>query len=149
MTHSEHLADSDAGHRMVELTIKARPENLVLARLALAGVSAVASVPAELIADLKLAVTEACTNAIEHAYLDSPEDQEITIRYRLAADALEVEVEDNGVGFSPEGLSMVRESNGSPDGMGLILVRALTDELDVASTGSGSRVSFRRRFGSG
>ena len=52
----------------IELRIPAQPENLALARLALAGVGAVAGAREDVIADLKVAVTEACTNAIQHAY---------------------------------------------------------------------------------
>ena len=54
----------------VVLRMAPRPENLALARLALAGVGTVAGAGESDIADLKLAVTEACTNAILHAYSD-------------------------------------------------------------------------------
>ena len=86
----------------VELRISARPENLSLARLALAGVGATVGAPAEVIADLKVAVTEACTNAIKHAYLEGGGDDEgIVVSYAASADSLSIRVEDHGVGFDP------------------------------------------------
>ena len=53
---------------IVELRIAARAENVALARLALSGVAAAAGAPPGVVADLKLAVSEACTNAVQHAY---------------------------------------------------------------------------------
>ena len=65
----------------VELRMDARPENLVLARLALGGIVARTSLEDDAVADLKLAVTEACTNSIEHAYAGDPEDNEVVVRF--------------------------------------------------------------------
>ena len=56
------------------------PENLALARLALTGVGAVAGATDAAVAELKLAVTEACTNAILHGYSRAPEG-ELVVRY--------------------------------------------------------------------
>ena len=57
---------------VVRLSFPAKPDYLLLARLALAGVARSLPVGPELLADLKLAVTEACGNAVRHAY-DSSE----------------------------------------------------------------------------
>ena len=84
----------------VELRLDARAENLALARLALAGVAANAGASREVVSDLKLAVTEACTNVIQHAYPDG-ENGEIVVRYTVAEGELAIEVEDTGVGFEP------------------------------------------------
>jgi anti-sigma regulatory factor (Ser/Thr protein kinase) len=129
----------------VDLTITARPENLSLARLALAGVAASAAVPAEIVADLKLAVTEACTNVIQHAYAGTGEG-EIMVRYVLADGILAVEVEDVGVGFDPERPSPSRNGHGPGQGLGLLIIRELSDELTVTSGETGSCLRFRRRF---
>src|SRR4029077_16998162 len=83
----------------VELRMDARPENLVLARLALGGIVARTSLEDDAVADLKLAVTEACTNSIEHAYAGDHEDNEVVVRFLVDDDALSVEVQDWGTGF--------------------------------------------------
>ena len=54
------------------------------------------------VADLKLAVTEACTNAIEHAYSGDQGDNEVVVRFALDDDTLSVEVQDWGSGFDAE-----------------------------------------------
>jgi len=66
--------------RTLELTLDARPQNLALIRLALAGVAANAGAPREVVSDLKLAVTEACTNVIQHAYGGDASAGEIVVR---------------------------------------------------------------------
>jgi serine/threonine-protein kinase RsbW len=129
----------------VELRIPSQPENLALARLALAGVGTVAGASESAVADLKLAVTEACTNSILHGYPDGA-DGEVVVRYRASGDAVEVEVEDDGVGFDPgwENNDRRREEG---QGMGLMLISSLMDSLEIVSDETGTRVSFSRRVG--
>jgi serine/threonine-protein kinase RsbW len=126
----------------VVLRMAPRPENLALARLALTGVAAVAGTGEADVADLKLAVTEACTNAILHAYADRATG-EVVVRYRVGASGVEVEVEDDGSGFDPED-PILDESERNGQGMGLLLIRSLTDSTKIESDESGSRISFSK-----
>jgi serine/threonine-protein kinase RsbW len=134
------------GTDTVELRMDARPENLVLARLALGAVAARTPLADDLVADLKLAVTEACTNAIEHAYAGDPGSNEIVIRFALDDDVLSVEVQDWGGGFDagvePDRTEELRDHAG----VGLMLIRSLTDELTIESSGAGSTVAFAKRL---
>ena len=72
----------------VVLHMPAKPEYLVLARLALSGLAHTVELDPEVLADLKLAVTEACANAARHAY-----DEEGHVTLRLEADESEVRIE--------------------------------------------------------
>jgi serine/threonine-protein kinase RsbW len=131
----------------VELRMAPRAENLSLARLALAGVGPVAGASDGEVADLKLAVTEACTNAILHAYADGEGNGgQLVVRYRVGPGMLEIEVEDDGVGFDPDDPG-ARESNVGGQGMGLMIIRALTDSVEIRSDGTGSRVTFSKVVG--
>lgn len=130
----------------VELRMDARPENLVLARLALGGVAARASFREEVVADLKLAVTEACTNAIEHAYAGDPADNEIVVRFALDHEVFSVEVQDWGVGFDADVERVPEEELRDHAGVGLMLIRSLTDQLTIESGSSGSTISFAKRL---
>jgi serine/threonine-protein kinase RsbW len=131
--------------RTVVLTLDARPENLALTRLALAGVAANAGAPREVVSDLKLAVTEACTNIIQHAY-GSDTTGTIVVRYTGEPGLLSIEVEDTGSGFEPGAPPVAGERNGTGNGMGLMIIRVLTDELEIASTGSGTLLRLVKRF---
>jgi serine/threonine-protein kinase RsbW len=133
-------------HGTVVLTLDARPENLALTRLALAGVAANAGAPREVLADLKLAVTEACTNVIQHAYGGGDATGSIVVRYTGEPGTIAIEVEDSGSGFEPGASPGGAGRNGSGNGMGLMIIRVLTDELEIASTGAGTRLRLVKRF---
>ena len=95
--------------RTVRLSIPAQPEFITLSRLALAGLSRVRALPAETLADLKLAITEACSNSVRHAYAGG--DGTVEIVYRLEPDRIEIEVSDDGTGFDHSGAGALREDD--------------------------------------
>ena len=127
------------------LVIPARPEYLLLARLALTGVARLARADEEALADLRLAVTEAAANACRHAYEDGQGD--VTIQLTLSDDdQLEVVVEDDGPGFESESVAEWRAEELGEDGMGLAIIRAIADDVEIgprASGGSSSSASSR------
>jgi serine/threonine-protein kinase RsbW len=86
-----------AGHR-VHLRIPARAEYITLGRLALTGLSRLRELSDETLADLKLALTEACSNSVRHAYRDGRTGV-VDIDYDLQSDRLTIEVSDDGPGF--------------------------------------------------
>src|SRR5262249_34258215 len=86
----------------LELQVPSRTEYIAVVRLVVASlVSALRRVADERIDDLKLAVSEACTNAIE-ANLQSPGEHRVVVRVWEAPERLEVCVGDSGPGFDPE-----------------------------------------------
>jgi serine/threonine-protein kinase RsbW len=128
--------------RSIRLTIPARAEYITLGRLALTAIAGVRPVSDETLHDLKLALTEACTNSVKHAYGDN--GGSVDIVYELLSDRLAVEVGDAGAGFEPGG---VRGNVGDDDleegGLGIEIIRALTDEVEIAEReGGGSRLRF-------
>ncbi|HUR48799.1 MAG TPA: ATP-binding protein [Acidimicrobiales bacterium] len=132
---------------MVELEIPAEPEFVSLVRLF---VSSLATTRREIaddrIDDLKLAVSEACTNAID-AHSDSDTDDRVVVTWAEGDDRLEVAVNDSGPGFDlatlpqhppvtdPERLNFER-------GLGIPLIRSLVDEVDFKTSGSGTTVTL-------
>ena len=127
------------------LVIPARPEYLLLARLALTGVARLARADEEALADLRLAVTEAAANACRHAYADSQGD--VTIQLTLSDDQqLEVIVEDDGPGFESESVAEWRAEELGEDGMGLAIIRAIAEDVEIGprESGSGTRIRFTR-----
>jgi serine/threonine-protein kinase RsbW len=130
--------------QVVELEIPARAEFVALARLL---VSAMASsdtlLPDDRIDDLKIAVSEACTNAIEAYGVDSVE--RVLVRCHAHDNRLEVDVEDRADGFDPSALPDHPPVT-DPDrlkferGLGIPLIRALVDEVEFSSSGGGTAV---------
>src|SRR3954465_13407622 len=78
---------TQSGERDVSLTIPARPDYLVLARLALAAVCRLTSLSPEEVADLKLAITEAANDYVEESPPDAEEGR-LDFRFRLLDDRL-------------------------------------------------------------
>jgi len=128
----------------VVLRMPAKAEYLVLARLALSGLAHTVELDPEVLADLKLAVTEACANAARHAYED---EGRVTLRIAADEGAVRIEIEDEGAGFA--GVHAELEPELLPeDGMGLAIIRAVVDELQVGSGegGRGTRLRLLKRL---
>ena len=112
----------------VRLTFPAKPEYITLSRLALTGLARLRPLSHETLGDLKLALTEACTNCVKHAYPDGPGSVEIT--YELCPDRLVVEVADDGLGFD-DANGAGADGDLSEGGLGIAIIRALADELEL------------------
>ncbi|HMH41708.1 MAG TPA: ATP-binding protein [Gaiellaceae bacterium] len=128
----------------VRLTIPARAEYITLCRLALTGIGRLRQLSDELLADLKLALTEATSNSVRHAYAEANAGV-VEISYLLLPDRLVIEVIDEGEGFDPEA------AEGSPDelsegGLGIAIIRAIADRVEIGARpgGKGSRLRFEK-----
>jgi serine/threonine-protein kinase RsbW len=132
---------------VVSLVIPAKAEYIALGRLAVTGLLRPRAVEPEVIADVKLALTEACSNSIRHAYADG-RDGEVEIRYELADSTLAVEVSDEGGGFDP---ALLDADPGRLDegGLGIAIIRAVTDDLSIGprTGGTGYCVRFTKNLG--
>lgn len=132
-----------AGGGMVALTVPARPEFIALGRLALTGLARTRALSAEIVADLKLALTEACSNSVRHAY-DEGREGVVEIVYELSDDRIAIQVTDDGSGFDPEILERAQEEL-DEGGLGIAIIRALTDELEIGvRPEGGSRLRFTK-----
>jgi serine/threonine-protein kinase RsbW len=147
------VTDSEAAGDVIELEIPARAEFVALARLVVSALaSADTNMADERIDDLKLAVSEACTNAIE-AHDAAGSLERVLVRCRAGFDALEVYIEDRGHGFDPSGLPDHPPVT-DPDrlkferGLGIPLIKALVDEVEFSPTGQGTSVRLVMRLGS-
>jgi serine/threonine-protein kinase RsbW len=140
------MSRNEGSDTVVRLTIPARAEYITLGRLALTGIARLRPLSDETVADLKLALTEACSNSVRHAYPGS--DGHVEIVYTLLPDALEVVVTDAGAGFESNGRSD-RDADGlSEGGLGIAIIRAISDELELGpgEDGRGSRLRFVKRL---
>src|SRR6185369_5292597 len=112
----ERRVETDAPD--LELTLPARPENVAVARHAIGGFADVLDVPDQTLADVKLAVTEACTNVVDGM--------------------LRVVVSDEGRGILPRA-----DSPGL--GLGLPLIATLAESLELG-TGDDDETEVRMSF---
>jgi serine/threonine-protein kinase RsbW len=119
----------------VTLTLAAHPSNVAVIRRLLCALAEALRLPDALVEDLRLAVTEACTNVVRHAYPpERPGPVEISVR--AAEDQVSVVVSDRG-----RGIGTSADTTGP--GLGLPLIAAIADEVQLKSVpGGGSRVAM-------
>ena len=138
----------------VELRLPSRPEFVGVARLTVAGVASRMSFDVEAIEDIKVAVSEACTNAIEHGCPSADCSAEsIFLCCELEEDVLVITVQDPGIGFEPiispppTGGGTVIDPPLTEGGLGLLLIEALMDEVTISSRPEdGTRVRMVKRL---
>jgi anti-sigma regulatory factor (Ser/Thr protein kinase) len=120
----------------VRIVIPATAENVSVVRQALAGLGESLDIPTVMCDDMKVAVTEACTNAIVHGYLDSEGWLEVAME---APDGhVRVAVKDSGAGFHPPATDPDR----SAAGYGLSLIATLSDRFELVSDAGGTTIEM-------
>lgn len=127
----------------VRLTLPAVASNVALIRQVLAGLADDLGVDTAQCADMKIAVTEACTNVVVHAYPGDygPVETEMT----LLAQGLVVSVRDRGTDFKPSmplAPNPATQSGDSALGFGLSLIAELSDEFAIRAGASGTEVQM-------
>lgn len=132
----------------VELEIPARSAYVSLARQVVAAIAAVEPrFRTERIDDLRVAVSEAVTNAVQ-AHADTAADGgRVRIRCHLdvEGDRVTVEIRDRAGGFDPDTVPVVPEPDhpdrlGFEHGLGIPIMRELADETEIVPVGGGTAV---------
>jgi serine/threonine-protein kinase RsbW len=148
MVASQAMSSTNNGNgATVRLTIPARAEYITLCRLALTGIARVRDFSDEVLADLKLALTEAASNSVRHAYAGDDHAGVVEISYELLPDRLVIEVTDEGEGFDPADAEGLPEEL-SEGGLGIAIIRAIADDVQIGTQpgGKGSRLRFEKEL---
>ncbi len=111
------------------LSVPARSENLAPVRQAVAQFAESLGAEPDVIEDVRLAVNEACSNVVRHAY--GNEDGDLEVAARPDGRRLLVQVRDSGRGFSAP-------TDNPGAGAGLTLMRAASEALRIAERANGS-----------
>lgn len=118
------------------LKVKSRTENLSLIRDFVSSAASEVNIAKDVTENIILAVDEACTNIIKHAYKFSP-DGEIIIKIKPSKSKFEIKILDHGITFEPDKVP-------EPDlqkyyrqrrvgGLGIYLMRTLMDEVKFST----------------
>lgn len=135
---------------VVSLQVPAQPEYLALVRMVMAGTARIDPLlDDERVDDLRVIVSEACTNAIEALRSRTGEvgrpGATISIECHLTDSQVEVVITDAGLGFDPDALDALPPVTDPSRlrierGLGIPLIRALSDESEITSGPEGTRV---------
>jgi anti-sigma regulatory factor (Ser/Thr protein kinase) len=125
----------------VNLELMSRPECVTLVRSALSGLGERLEFEAELLDDLKTAISEACNNVVLHAYDGEPGPLRVTLV--VTRDGVDVLVRDHGSG--------IRRVSSASDrmGVGLAVISALADRAQFDSGPDGGGTDVRMFFSRG
>lgn len=122
----------------VEMKVPAKAEYVGVVRLSISGIANRMGFTYEDIEDLKVAISEAMTNATTHAY-DKREEGEVTVGFGVYENRLEMMVADHGGSFNlaevKAGIGPYRQTeaieNLREGGFGLFLIDALMDKVEI------------------
>lgn len=136
----------------VKLDIPAKPEYVSLGRLALAGLLRSRGYSEDAVADLKLALTEACSNSVRHAY--DHDGGQVHLEFTVHDDRVTLLIRDEGDGFHENDVDCaecrhIPELGLSEGGMGISIIRAVVDDFDLRKPEEGGTVLLltKRRDG--
>jgi serine/threonine-protein kinase RsbW len=134
------------GDDVVELRVPGRAEHLGLVRVVVTSLAeSVAGFGPGRLDDLRLAVSEACANAVEAYGRQGRPGSPILLRLRAEPDTIEVEIHDDAGGFDPDDL-VPHPPVEAPErlhherGLGVPLMRTLADELEFRTEDGGTTV---------
>ena len=132
-----------------KMTVPNASEFVSVIRLAISGIASRMGFSIEEIEDIKVAVSEACTNVIQHAYdeQDDPNQHPILVNAIIYPKQLEIIIEDKGKGFDLAHIGTDEQKKQSEEklglGLGLTFIKSLMDDSEVTSEiGKGTRIKM-------
>lgn len=138
----------------INIEIPCASDFVGVVRLAVSGIATRMNFSIEEIEDIKIAVSEACTNSVQYAYDDKSEGR-VFITCNLYKEKLEILVQDNGKGFDISEVEATKASKESEPmgeersslGLGMTFIKSLMDEAEFQSEkGKGSTVRMAKHI---
>ena len=108
------------------ITIPSHPKYLSIVRVVTGKMAELYGMAESVIEDVKLAVDEACSNVIKHAYKGNV-NQKIVLRFKTSPKGFEVIIEDNGLKAHPESLVGRDLEDIKPGGLGIHFIKKVFD----------------------
>lgn len=127
----------------ISLTLPTKSEYVSVARLTASVMANNMGFDIESIEDIKVAVGEACNNAVLHG---AGED-EFSISFIVENSEIEIEVHDSGNGFSIEAYNEPDLLNPGENGLGIFIMKSLMDDVTVNSeVGKGTKIRMIKKL---
>ncbi|WP_031515172.1 anti-sigma F factor [Desulfofalx alkaliphila] len=124
------------------LQFKSTVDNVAFARVAVAAFASQQDYTLNDLEEIKVAVSEAVTNAIVHGY-GGDEEQEVELRVSLTEDGIEISISDTGRGIEDINTALQPAYSSDPErmGLGFVFMQSFMDKFQVESTpGEGTTV---------
>ena len=118
----------------IKFSVPEKPEYIRLLRLAISSAANTAGFDVETIEDIKVAVSEACTNVIQHG-IKTKKNYEVECI--IEENKMTIFVEDSGCGFDLQKYEEPNLDSHKERGLGFYIIKALMDEVDVCERAGG------------
>lgn len=127
----------------IKMEMNANPDYVGIIRLTTSGIANKIGFSVDDIEDLKVAVSEACTNAIKHG-----NDDAFYITFNILTNGIIIEIEDKGKGYDIKSVQQPDLNNPKENGLGLFIIQALMDDVSVESKdGQGTIIKMTKYLG--
>lgn len=127
----------------IKMEITSNPDYVSIIRLTTSAVANKIGFSADEIEDIKVAISEACTNAIKHS-----EDDKFNIEFKILHNGLNIEIRDNGKGYDNNLIITPDLDKPKENGLGLFIIQALMDEVSINSKeGEGTVINMTKYLG--
>ena len=130
----------EINHEMIEVSIPHRAEYVSLIRLTVASIANRMGFDVEAIEDIKVALSEACSNAIMHGGCDTSDN--FLIQFLLDNARLTISVSDFGKGYDAKAIPLPDIEKLNEGGLGIFIIRSLMDDVHI-DTGNGQGTSIK------
>ncbi len=112
----------------IKMEIASNPQYVSVVRLTTSGIANKIGFCLEDIEDIKVAVSEACTNAIKHSL-----DNKFSVEYTIFENGLTIGITDSGKGYDVNSIDEPNLEEPKESGLGLFIIQSLMDEVDIKS----------------
>lgn len=129
----------------IKMEVTANPEYVSIIRLTVSVIANKVGFSLDDIEDIKVAVSEACTNAIKHSL-----DDKFLVEFSILNNGLSIEVQDKGTGYDVDSLQEPDLANPKEGGLGLFIIKTLMDEVNtISNTDEGTTIKMTKYLGVG
>ena len=130
-------------YETIKMEIPANPDYVSILRLTTSGIANKLGFSMDDIEDMKVAVSEACSNAVKHS-----EDNKVSINFNLLNNGIQIEIIDNGKGYDVDSIETPDLTNPKEGGLGLFIIQTLMDEVNISSKGNqGTTIKMTKYLG--
>ena len=112
----------------IKMEIASNPQYVSVIRLTTSGIANKIGFCLEDIEDIKVAVSEACTNAIKHSL-----DNKFSVEYTIFENGLTITIIDSGKGYDVDSIDVPNLEEPKESGLGLFIIQSLMDEVEIKS----------------
>ncbi len=134
--NKKDIEERERPREVVEVRVSSHPKMMRVLRAISEEIGSLAGLSEEQIIHLQIAIDEASTNIIRHAYKFDT-SKEFKLIFNLLEDRIEVVLEDNASPFQPESIESFDSANSAGGGLGVTLIHRAVDEVDYCVTRSG------------